>query len=562
VTRFAFTLPQAQQLTTNSRAVAISPDGTRIVYAADGGLFMRALSEFESRPIPGAEEASTAAFSPDGQSLVFYSTTSRLIKRTAITGGTGVPIGRVDASAPGSIVWTRTGIVYSDPARGIMRAADRGGDPEVLVDLSKSEDVAYSPQLLPEDDTLLFTMVKRATAAIGQWETKVVAQSIRTGARKTVVDVGSDARYVATGHIVYWANGSIFAAPFDLTTLAVTGATLPLVEGVRVGATSAGRPAHFAISQSGSLVYLPGPASAEQQQLMLFDRSGNAEAIKLPRSSYEFPRASPDGTRIAFGTVEARKAIVWIYELAGTNVPQRLTFAGDGSNRFPVWSADGTHVAFQSDRGGDLAVFWQSADGATPAVRLTRPEPGTVHVPESAANGTLLFSATKDSKWSLWTLSLTTRKATPFGDVKDLPFPPDAMFSPDGRWVAYQVGQSDRTDEAITYIQPFPPTGTRAQVAGGGRPLWSRDGKEIFLIPALARLNVVAVKTDPTPTFKAPVALRRGFGAATPSLPRTFDAMPDGRILGIGTSDRVGAEQQVRVVVNWTEELKQRVPVK
>jgi hypothetical protein len=144
--------------------------------------------------------------------------------------------------------------------------------------------------------------------------------------------------------------------------------------------------------------------------------------------------------------------------------------------------------------------------------------------------------------------------------VKDLPLPPDAMFSPDGRWVAYQVGQPGRV-ETETYVEPFPPTGTRAQVAQGGRPLWSHDGKEIFVVPALGRLNVVAVKTDPTPTFKAPVAVRRGFGAATPSQPRTFDMMPDGRILGIGASDTEIAEQ-VRVVVNWLEELKRLVPTK
>jgi serine/threonine-protein kinase len=562
VTRFAFTLPQEQQLTTSSRAVAISPDGTRIVYVVNGGLFMRTLSEFEGRPIPGAEVAGTAAFSPDGQSLVFYSPTNRSIRRTPITGGTGVTISRVE-STPGSLAWTPTGIVYSDPGHAIMRVADNGGKPEILVDLRKSEDLAYGPHLLADGDTVLFTIVKRTDATIGRWETQVVAQSIKTGARTPVVAIGSDARYVATGHIVYWANGTIFAAPFDLTTLAVTGATVPLVEGVRVGATSAGRPAHFAVSQSGSLVYLPGPASADQQELMLFDRSGSAEALKLPPSSYEFPRVSPDGTRIAFGTVEANRAVVSIYELAGASVPRRLTFAGDGNNRFPVWSADGRHVAYQSDRGGDLAVYWQSADGATPAVRLTTPEPGTVHVPESAsADGdALLFSATKDSKSSLWVLSLKSRKATPFGDVRDLTLPPDAMFSPDGRWVAYQVGQLDLV-EADTYIQPFPPTGTRARVAQGGRPLWSRDGKEIFVVPALGRLNVVAVNTEATPTFKAPVAVRRGFGAANPSTPRTFDLMPDGRILGIGTSDTSGAAEQVRVVVNWIEELKAKAPVK
>ena len=149
---------------------------------------------------------------------------------------------------------------------------------------------------------------------------------------------------------------------------------------------------------------------------------------------------SPDGKRIAFETSDGKEAVVSIYELSGASAVRRLTFGGN--NRFPIWSADGRRVTFQSDREGDPAVFWQPADGGT-AERLTTPEPGTSHVPESwSPDGeVLLFSATKDSVSSLWTFSLRDRKATPFGDVKGSSLPTNAMFSPDGRWVAYQIGE-------------------------------------------------------------------------------------------------------------------------
>jgi Tol biopolymer transport system component len=157
---------------------------------------------------------------------------------------------------------------------------------------------------------------------------------------------------------------------------------------------------------------------------------------------------------------------------------RRLTFGGN--NRFPIWSADGQHVAFQSDRDGDLAVFWQSVDGG-PAERLTKPDPGTSHVPESwsPTGETMLFSVAKGPATSLWLLSVHDRKVTRFDDVRSASFPTDAVFSPDGRWVAYQTGESG-AGEGTTYVQPFPPSGTKHQIARGGRPLWSRDGKELF----------------------------------------------------------------------------------
>ncbi len=268
---------------------------------------------------------------------------------------------------------------------------------------------------------------------------------------------------------------------------------------VRDGVFGSGGSANFAFSNTGSLVYVPGSPSAGQQDVVLFDRKGVAEALKLPPGRYDYPRVSPDGKRIALATNDGKEVVVSIHELSGSSSIRRLTFGGN--NRFPLWSADGRRVAFQSDREGDLAVFWQPADGGT-AERLTTPERGTSHVPESwSPNGeVLLFSATKDFVSSLWMLSMRDRKATPFGDVKDSSLPTNAMFSPDGRWVAYQIGEAELA-EGTTYVQPFPPTGTKYQIARGGRPLWSRDGKELFFVPAPGRFMAVTVRTDPNFTF-------------------------------------------------------------
>ena len=228
--------------------------------------------------------------------------------------------------------------------------------------------------------------------------------------------------------------------PFDLATLAVTGGAVPVVEGVSLGGTFG--TAHFAFSNSGSLVYVPGAPSASQLDLVRFDRKGTPEPLELQPDDYEFPRVSPDGTRIAFGSTDGKEAVVSIYELSGASAPRRLTFGGN--NRFPVWSGN-LRVAFQSDRDGDAAVWLQPVDGGT-AERLTKPGPDTVHVPESwSPDGTvLLFCATKNFMSSLWTLSLRDRTATPFSEVRDSSLPTDAVFSPDGRWVAYQTRKTRR----------------------------------------------------------------------------------------------------------------------
>jgi hypothetical protein len=180
----------------------------------------------------------------------------------------------------------------------------------------------------------------------------------------------------------------------------------------------------------------------------------------------------------------------------------------------------------------------------------------------------LLFSETKGIISSLWTLSVKDRKATLFGEVKSSALPTNAMFSPDGRWVVYQTGQPGAT-EGTLYAEPFPPTGEKHLISQqGGRPLWSRDGKELFFVPGPGGFQVVAVKTTPVFTVTIPVDVPRGFVTASPTEPRTFDIMPDGRFVVVneGQSQSKPSSpiqaQQIYVVLNWFEELKAKVPAK
>jgi Tol biopolymer transport system component len=589
VTRFAFTLGENQQLSVGNQAVAMSPDGRLLVYVANDQLYLRSMSDLEARPIPGTRQTPTPynpVFSPDGQFIAFYSQVDRTIKKIAVSGGAAVRIGPAPIELLG-MTWDAGGIVFTgglresgNPVR-IMRVSANGGQPDVLVKAKDLGEVMYGPQALPGGEWVLFS----STADFGNPDSwQIVVQSLKTGERKTLVTGGRDGRYLPTGHLVYAAGGVVFAVPFDVRHLAVTGGPVPVVEGVM--RTSVIGAAQFSVSNTGSLAYMPGPmyGSSAQLDLALMDRKGGLTPLKLQPGAYAFPRVSPDGKQVAFGTDDGKEAIIWIYDLSGKSAMRRLTFGG--RNRFPLWSSNGERVAFQSDREGDLGIFWQRADGSGTADRLTKPDAGTSHVPESWSpkGERFLFGAHKGpdisdpfglnkgnvatDPFSLWMFSLQDKKATPFGQVQSF-FPINSVFSPDSRWVAYTSG--DEKGVIAIFVQPFPATGAKYQISKDPRshhPLWSPDGKELYYIPGPVR-SPLAVSVTTQPSFAFGNALPVFFppGTAGPAVVRNYDMAPDGRAIGVvpagqTTQSEALAAQQIQVVLNWTEELKRLVPTR
>jgi Tol biopolymer transport system component len=581
ISRFSFTLPEGQAFTNLGRqGVALSPDGTEIASVANRRIYLRSISDLEPRAIPGTEiiqGVTNPVFSPDGRFIAFFSFADNTLKKIAVSGGAAVTL--CPANNPYGMSWGPDGIVFGQAGtggRGIMRVSPNGGKPELLVSV-KGDELAVSPQMLPGGQAVLFALAKGFAA--DRWnKAQIIVQSLKSGERKILVEGGSDARYVPTGHLVYALGGTLFALPFDARRLQVTSGPAPVLEGVARAALGGGNAgtAQFSVSNTGSLIYSPGPAGATVassggRALVLADRKGVSERLKLPPGSYEHPRVSPDGKRVAFGTEDGKEAIVWIYDLAGTTSMRRLTFGG--RNRFPIWSADGQHVAFQSDREGDLGIFWQRADGTGAAERLTKPDQGTSHVPESCSQDgkRFLFEATKGSNISLWMFSLEDKKAMPFGAVQS-GTPITAAFSPDGRWVAYH---SDETGRDAIYIQPFPATGAKYQFPKNDpsqldhHPVWSSDGKEIFYIPAQGALAAVSVTTQPSFAFGNAVPVPRTFLTenSSPSNERNYDLTPDGRIVGaVQASEQsqtgTPTASEIQVVLNWFTELQQRVPTR
>jgi eukaryotic-like serine/threonine-protein kinase len=573
VARFSFSLPDGLVLSAAGRhSIAISEDGQRMAFVANSRIYYRLLSELDAKPIPGTDgfqSVTSPAFSPDGLSLAFFAVSDQALKRIVVTGGSAVTI--CPATNPYGLIWTPDGIVFGQGRGGIMRVSPNGGKPEQLVAVKEGE-LAHGPQMLPGGQHVLFTLASGPSAASNdRWEkARIVVQSLATKEQKTVIDGGTDARFLPTGHLVYALSGSLYAIPFDVKRLATMGGATPIVEGVRRSPGGTTGAAQAAISATGSLVYYPGPsaASSNQSEFVLADRKGTVEKLKLPPGTYATPRVSPDGRLVAFVTNDGKEDMISIYDLSGASAMRRLTYGGN--NRHPVWSSDGQYIAFQSDREGDLAVFWQRADNTGQVERLTKPDQGVAHVPESwhpTAN-VLLFAAIKSGEHTLWAVTVPDKKATPFGGVKSN-LPTGAVFSPDGRWVAYT---SNETGSNRAYVQPFPSTGARYQVYGKEQEsahhlLWAKTTKELIYNPRPTSLEAVSVTTQPIPSFGNPVPFPRSFATGPPQTRRQFDLMPDGRFIGLAVPGQAEtstgpAAPEVRIVLNWFEELKQRVPIK
>ncbi len=334
--------------TVNSSALALSPDGTHLVYVAFGAggarqLYMRPMDRLETILIPGSEEAFSPFFSPDGQWIGFFA--GGRLKKVALTGGS--PVALCDTLQGVGASWASDDTILFTPSGpgGILRVPAAGGTPEVVTtpDAKKGEFGHWWPEILPGNKAILFTI---ANSTLAFNENVIVVQSLKTGERR-ILGKGTSARYLPTGHIVFASGGSLLALPFDLNRLQATGPPVAVLDGVMMLQNFGN--AHFAISKNGSLVYAPGGLWAPQQTLVWVDRDGTARPLPARPNAFETPRFSPDGRRLAV-TLRSGNTDVYVYDLARGTLT-RLTF-DPGEDETPVWIPDGKRVAFSSSPSG------------------------------------------------------------------------------------------------------------------------------------------------------------------------------------------------------------------
>ena len=565
--RFAI-VPQERQIGTLVRTLmAISPDGTQLVYLASGRAYLRRLSDFQEQIIPSPDLGRTVitpAFSPDGRSIAFFSGSERMVKKLDVSGGTPQRVCQVSAPASFGLTWEASGILVGAGAGGIVRCNPAGGEAEQLAKVEDDEE-ASSPSMLPGGDALLFSVKKGAEM---QWdEADIVTQSLSTGERKSILSGGADPRYVSTGHLLYAQRGVLYAMPFDPAARERRGDAVPVIEGIRRSSGSA----HLSISSTGTAAYIGGPVGPVTSRLLgIADRSGVVTALPVPEANFQHVRASRDGSTLAIGTHDGTQAIVWIYPLSGSAAMQRLTH--EGNNSAPIWSPDGASVAYASDREGRAGIYRQRIDGTGSIERLTSAGPGELHMPESwSPDGlTISFAVRKENRYSLWTVAVDSRTVTPLDTTSSVEWP-NSQFSPDGKWIAFVRAPStdlESSDRGI-FVRAFP-TGDRVYQAPRQmvdfHPVWSRDGRElIFVASATAgTMTAVGVKAAAGVTFGAPTRFPSSVTGDRLSVSlRAYDLLPDGRFIGLVTEDQSRrASTEIRVILNWFDELNSKVPAK
>jgi Tol biopolymer transport system component len=542
ITRLSVTLPETEPLDGRG-SLAISPDGRRLVYAGRSGntinLFLRNLDRETPIRLDGTAGGQAPFFSPDGQWLGFLPEHDGTIRKVSLRGG--APITICDGAWIGACWCPDDTIIFTRSTYDLARVPAAGGTPVKLttLDAERGEFCHLWPHMLPGGEALLFTVWTSSLK-----DAKVAILNLQTKEERILLAGGSDARYLPTGHLVYaWENG-LMAVGFDLDRLEITGTPVPIQEDVLINPTSGS--AQFCVSGEGTAAFVPG--SLTDRCLVWVDRDGTVQQATEDLRAYGDPALSPDGQRVAVMITEGTEIDVWVLDLDRKTL-KRLTHGGYNSG--PLWHPDGEQVVFSSMRDGPFDLYLIRADGSgEPQLLLSGPNDkfATCWSPD----GTVLIYD-EDTPGSVGDIKLLSIEGdrTPQSFL-ETPFEEsNARFSPDGRWIAYQSDESGRFQ---VYVRPATPGGREWQVSidGGTDPVWGPRGRELLYRNG-DRMMAVAVSTKGEFQSETPVLLFEGRFEADYALD------PGGqRFLMVQTGP--GASTQIKVVLDWFEQVRRLVP--
>jgi eukaryotic-like serine/threonine-protein kinase len=536
--RFAIEVePMTTLVASLSQQVALSPDGSMVAFVGRGPrgtqIYLRAMADSTPRPVGGTEGGDGPFFSPDGREIGFW--TPQRLQRVPVGGGTPTLI--TDSAGPFAAWTDRAAVVYVDPAGRNLRLVEGTGRSRDVVRADAGVFLAISP--LPGGRAVLVAQLSG-----GRSRSRILAVTLPDG---TMRDVGLPdvvmARYVPGGWVVYQqrVGGPLWAAPFDLSRLRVTG------DGQRVSPDA--RISYRVVAQwdatARSIAYLQ-PAPLE---LVLVDRSGRWSALQAESRAYHHPRFSPDGRHVAVDITDLEGRDVWIADV-GDRRMSRLTMGETANDAY--WSPDGRRLAYTAERGAVRAVFVRSADGSGAPDSIYADE----HDHSSGAwtpDGRALILATTSTA-GLWTVPLEgPRRGAPIPGSRTTEAYP--AISRDGRWLAYVSDESGRQE---VYVRPFPGPGGRIQVSvdGGSEPVFTRDGRELIYredVGPTSRLITAAIRTAPTfeVTARTPLFDVTNYIGAVDHA--NYDVSPDGRSF---VMIRGPQASRIQLIQNWMAQVQ------
>jgi serine/threonine protein kinase len=557
VNRFSLFLRPTEGLrpTIPSENVAISPDGTKLVYVgpAESGtrLWLREHDKLRPTPIPGTDGGQSPFFSPDGRQLGFIRN-GRTVRILSLEGGPPLTLSDSINSSGGD--WGSDGYVYVEVDSGLARVRATGGplEPVYKFSIARHEIGTEWPNVLPGGRGLIFR-VRRAGQAPSEFD--IMGMTLPSGQARPLIR-GIYARYAASGHLlVVTADGKLLAAPFDPANVTLKGSPVALLEGLR----SSPFEVNLAVSTTGTLVYASGGSSGSTRAVWV-SREGTASPVDSswdPQGTINSVALSQNGKTLAVGLVRGAAQDIWVKQLP-TGPFSRVTF-GDSGHFRASWSADGRSLLYLTDRGSGAGLATTTrADGT-----------GSPTVLASSPYNFVQVIGSRDGRWLLLRRTLGESGngdifAVRTGDTALVPLltsparEVSPALSPDGRWLAYE---SDESGTSEIYVRPFPDVASaRWQVSlnGGTGPIWAHSGRELFYLNG--RQEMVSTEVHPGAAF-AVGETRILFPANSYTLAGNYplyDMAPDDRRFLMVRGAAAAGETELILTENWFEELRAR----
>ncbi len=534
--------PDAEPVTGRQGGIAVSPDGKAIAMVGFKKglrrLLVRRLDTPEALDVAGT--SGRAIFSPDGASVAFvsnYTALSRLSladgQLTQLATGGSFVSGVSLAWGPTNIYFTRNSSIWSVPAAG--------GEARQLtsLDASAGEVLHADPIVLPGGRTILFS--RMTTTPSGE---RIEAIPAEGGPRSVVLEGAASPVWSPTGHLLFARGGAVWAVAFDPAAAAPLGAPVPVVPPGVVSTEQLGS-LGFQVAANGTLVFVP--PEFDSKRFVSVGRDGSELPLAVPLASYGNPRISPDGNRVA---VERDGSVVESVDLVrGTRA---VVVPAAVATLFPTWTSDGATLLVRRFN----VPFWAAADGSGRAGAVPHGDSNTS--PASAgpdADSFFVVRVLPETAGDVYLMSVTGA-FQPKPLVATPAYEGSPQLSPDKRWLVYQSNASGQPE---TYVRRYPELDRAWPVSEGGgvQCRFSPTGREIYYRGGGKLVAVAFDGSRSEPVLGKPVALFDdvydfGQGLSIPN----YDVTRDGRFLMLRRSGRGGT---LRVVLNWTEELKMTI---